>query len=280
VSRWSPGDRCRSGSGLQGEAQRPQRSREVTRTAQRGQQRLAEGLHAGGRDAGERRQLEVQRAPARSPASPQLERRRAGRRRTDHLPARLRTEEPDQALAHHRRVVRHTGANRRPGVRGAHRGGRRVRIRAAGRPGIEDALPPGEETWRGRIFMAHNHGTEYQVRIVQEDGTEELSGWMQRAEQVAPALAPIHRPHGTAYWLRARAIRCPDCLERDHDTWECPLTGLPSARYRPHDSGYLLAVGGRDWSEVPPQGRTLFASDTAALYAMVLEIVTTSKRAA
>jgi len=26
--------------------------------------------------------------------------------------------------------------------------------------------------------MAHNHGNEYQIRIVREDGTEELSGWM------------------------------------------------------------------------------------------------------
>ena len=26
--------------------------------------------------------------------------------------------------------------------------------------------------------MAHNHGNEYQIRIVHEDGTEELSGWM------------------------------------------------------------------------------------------------------
>ena len=26
--------------------------------------------------------------------------------------------------------------------------------------------------------MAHNHGYEYQIRIVHEDGIEELSGWM------------------------------------------------------------------------------------------------------
>lgn len=34
--------------------------------------------------------------------------------------------------------------------------------------------------------MAHNHGNEYQIRMVHEDGTEELSGWMQSAEQLAP----------------------------------------------------------------------------------------------
>jgi len=31
--------------------------------------------------------------------------------------------------------------------------------------------------------MAHNHGNEYQVKIVHEDGTEELSGWVNSEEQ-------------------------------------------------------------------------------------------------
>ena len=128
--------------------------------------------------------------------------------------------------------------------------------------------------------MAHNHGKEYQVRIVHEDGTEELSGWMQSEAQVAPAMAAIHRPHGTAYWLRQRNVLCPDCLERDQRIWECPLTGIPSSRYRPHDSGYLLALGGRNRAEVPQQRRTILASDTMTLYALGFEIVTSAKRAA
>jgi len=33
--------------------------------------------------------------------------------------------------------------------------------------------------------MAHDHGDEYQVRIIHEDGTEDLSGWMSGKEQVA-----------------------------------------------------------------------------------------------
>jgi hypothetical protein len=37
--------------------------------------------------------------------------------------------------------------------------------------------------------MAHNHGNEYQVNIVHEDGTEELSEWMNSQEQVAQAMA-------------------------------------------------------------------------------------------
>ena len=127
--------------------------------------------------------------------------------------------------------------------------------------------------------MAHNHGNEYQVRIVHEDGTEELSGWMQTEEQVAPAMAAIHRPHGTAYWLRVRTVLCPDCRERDPGIWEYPLAGIPSSRYSPHDSGYLLAAGRRNRSEVSQQRRTILARETTTLYSMGLEIVASSKRA-
>ena len=41
--------------------------------------------------------------------------------------------------------------------------------------------------------MAHN-GIEYQIRTTNEDGTVELSGWMNSTEQVAQAMA--HRPQG------------------------------------------------------------------------------------
>ena len=85
--------------------------------------------------------------------------------------------------------------------------------------------------------MTHNHGNEYQIRMVHTDGTEELSGWMESEAQVAPALAAIHRPPDTAYWLQARNVLCPDCRARDQGIWECPLTGIPSSRYSPHDSG-------------------------------------------
>jgi hypothetical protein len=128
--------------------------------------------------------------------------------------------------------------------------------------------------------MAHTHGNEYQVRIVHENGTEELSGWMQGEAQVAPALAAIRRPDGTAYWLRVRRVPCPDCLERDLETGEYPLTDMPSARYSPHDSGYLVAAGCRNPSEVPQHRRTTPARETTTLYSMVAAIVVASKRAA
>jgi hypothetical protein len=126
--------------------------------------------------------------------------------------------------------------------------------------------------------MAHDHGKEYQISIVHEDGTEELSGWMQREEQVAPAMAAIHRPHGTAYWLRERNVLCPDCRERDQGISEYPLTEIPSFRYSPHDSGYLLVAGWRNRSEVPPPRLTLLARETTTLVSMGLEIVAASQR--
>jgi hypothetical protein len=126
--------------------------------------------------------------------------------------------------------------------------------------------------------MAHDHGKEYQISIVHEDGTEELSGWMQREEQVAPAMAAIHRPQGTAYWLRERNVICPDCRERDQGISEYPLTEVPSVRYSPHDSGYLLVAGWRNRSEVPQSRLTLLARETTTLVSMGLEIVAASQR--
>ena len=87
--------------------------------------------------------------------------------------------------------------------------------------------------------MAHdNHGNEYQVRIVQEDGTEELSGWMNSEDQLSQAMAEVHGAQGKAYWLRERNVLCPNWI-----IVECPITDIPSPRYSPHDSYYLQAVG-------------------------------------
>ena len=107
--------------------------------------------------------------------------------------------------------------------------------------------------------MAHKHGNEYQIRMVHADGAEELSGWMQSEEQVAPALAALHRPPGTAHWLQARDALCPNCQARGQGLWECPLTEIPASRYNPRDSGYLQAAGWRDRYEVPPQRLTVLA---------------------
>ena len=94
--------------------------------------------------------------------------------------------------------------------------------------------------------MAHNHGNEYQIRIVHEDGTEELSGLMNSTEQVAQAMLAVYRPKGKTYWLLVRSILCPNCSEREQIITETPLTHVPSPRFMPHDSGYLKVVESRN----------------------------------
>jgi hypothetical protein len=83
--------------------------------------------------------------------------------------------------------------------------------------------------------MEHNHGNEYQLRIVCENGTEELSGWMNSIEQVDLAMILSYKTQGTTCWL----------LVRDTDSeqvFEYPIINSPSARYFPHDSRYLQVV--------------------------------------
>jgi hypothetical protein len=83
--------------------------------------------------------------------------------------------------------------------------------------------------------MAHN-GIEYQIRTTNEDGTVELSGWMNSTEQVAQAMT--HRSKGKASWLLER--------RQDQIILECPITDIPSPRYSPHDSDYLVRVRSRN----------------------------------
>jgi len=86
---------------------------------------------------------------------------------------------------------------------------------------------------------------EYQIRIVREDGIEELSGWMKSTEQVVQAMLAVHRPQGTTYWLLVRNILCPNCSDREQIV-ECPIMHVPSPRYIPLDSGYLQVVESRN----------------------------------
>jgi hypothetical protein len=81
--------------------------------------------------------------------------------------------------------------------------------------------PPNESS------LSHNHGNEYQVKIVHEDGTEELSGWMNSEEQVSQVMAAVHKPQGKGYWVRVRNVLGPNCLDREQRI-------------------YLEAVGSRD----------------------------------
>ena len=94
--------------------------------------------------------------------------------------------------------------------------------------------------------LSHHYGNEYQVKIVHKDGTEELSGRMNSAEQVTQVMAAVHRPQGKGYWVRVRNVLGPNCLDREQRIVEYPLADIPSSRCSPRDSRYLLAVGSRD----------------------------------
>lgn len=91
--------------------------------------------------------------------------------------------------------------------------------------------------------MEHNHGNEYQVKIVHDDGTEELSRSMNSEAQVAQAMAALHRPQGSVYWLRERNVVCPNCLDREQRILEYRIADTPCQRCRAHDSRYLVTVG-------------------------------------
>jgi len=92
--------------------------------------------------------------------------------------------------------------------------------------------------------MAHNHGYEYQIRIVHANGIEELSGWMNSTKQVAQAMLAVGRPQGKTYWLLMRNALCPNCSDRGQ-ILEYPIMDIPSSRFLPHDSHYLQVVASR-----------------------------------
>jgi hypothetical protein len=104
----------------------------------------------------------------------------------------------------------------------------------------------------GRKRMAHNHGSQYQIRIVHQNGTEELREWMNSEELLAHMMAAAHRAQGDVCWLRERNALCPDCFEKEQPIMvECPITAISTPRYRPRDSYYLVAVGLRNRYELP-----------------------------
>ncbi len=93
--------------------------------------------------------------------------------------------------------------------------------------------------------MAHNHGYEYQIRIIREDGFENLSGRMNSAEQVAEAMISFHEPQIKTCWLLVRNITCPDCRDKVQ-VLEYPIIDIPSPRCIPHTSHYLQAADSRN----------------------------------
>ena len=101
--------------------------------------------------------------------------------------------------------------------------------------------------------MTHDHGREYQVRIVHKDETEELRGWMNRPEEVAQAITGLRGSPAKAYWLQVRNIRCLSCLHQEITIVELPLN--PSAA---EDARFPRQADRRSFS--PASSRTSSAS--------------------
>ena len=96
--------------------------------------------------------------------------------------------------------------------------------------------------------MPHNHGIEYQIKVIHENGTEVLSEWIDPGT-VAQAMGSLRKPQAKAYWLRERRIAvatCPLCRDQETAIAEYPLTDSLSPRSRPHDSSYLVLTGSKD----------------------------------
>ena len=96
-------------------------------------------------------------------------------------------------------------------------------------------------------YMECNHGSEYQIKCIHKDGTEEVSEWMKSEVQLAQAIAELPRGPGKTHWLRKRNVLCPDCFDTEMQViLEHPISDTSSSRHRPHDSRYLNAVGSRN----------------------------------
>ncbi len=101
--------------------------------------------------------------------------------------------------------------------------------------------------------MAHNHGSDYQVKVIHEDGTETLSEWTGQGN-IPHILASLRKPRAKAYWLRERNITLADCAfcqDEEVTIVEYPLTDGLSLRNGPHDSAYLVSSGLKDASDLP-----------------------------
>ncbi len=99
--------------------------------------------------------------------------------------------------------------------------------------------------------MTHTHGSDYQVKVIHEDGTEALSEWIGHGN-VAQTLVSLRKPQAKAYWLRERNIVvtvCPLCQDIEATIFEYPLTDCSSLRSHPHDD--LASTGLKDASVLP-----------------------------
>jgi hypothetical protein len=80
--------------------------------------------------------------------------------------------------------------------------------------------------------MAHNHGSEYQVKVIHQDGTEALSEWIELGN-VAQTMAALRKPQsGLLNGLNPDAIS--EEISRDYDA--------PRDVVRQHTSSFLAEL--------------------------------------
>jgi hypothetical protein len=89
--------------------------------------------------------------------------------------------------------------------------------------------------------MAPSHIQQYRIRIAREDGTEELTGWMDSEEQLVQTMATLRTVPGKAHWLQVRSVTCSDEPDMGRQIiGESPIAGVPSTQYS-RNSRYRLA---------------------------------------
>jgi hypothetical protein len=100
------------------------------------------------------------------------------------------------------------------------------------------------------MTIGHEHGSEYQLKFVLDNGEEDLTGWFTQDElmqAMAEAMAT-----GRVFWLQERNIVCLACTDREQQIFEYPVGNTETSRCRPHDSRYLVAARLRNRAEVLP----------------------------
>ena len=76
------------------------------------------------------------------------------------------------------------------------------------------------------------HESEYQLKCIHEDGTEELGNWMATESELSQAIARIPWGKGKIYWLRERNIPGPEGVDTEPEIIvECPISDRPSLRF-------------------------------------------------
>ena len=98
------------------------------------------------------------------------------------------------------------------------------------------------------LNMGHEHGSEYQLKVVLLDGKEDCSGWLTQ-DELTVAMSAVPRK-GSSCWLRVRKLVCVQCADGELGVSEVPLALSGSSRNLPHDSRYLRAAGVKNRSEV------------------------------